>query len=255
MALDPITLGIIGGAGALGGMFGGKSEFNEIDPEEVGGYFDKGGYVQGMARRSEDLMDPNSAYNTQVLDRLKQSTSDQVFAQNLLARRNAAASGMLGQSGVLDSLQQSNTRNAYNNMQQQFQQGMSQNLDRSNTLLGQAAQFDLAKGEAMASAYGQNITNQNNMNAAQAGNAMQMGSGIASAAVMAMSDKRKKENIKKVGRAKTKDGKSVNLYSFNFKGSKKKNVGVIAQEIEKSHPKHVKKQKNGTLMVNYGGLF
>ena len=231
-----------------------KPKVRDINPETVGNYFDQGGYVQEMGNLSRDLRDPNSEYNQGVLDNIRRGTEDSLFKRAIVNRRAAAASGGIGQSGILQQLQEQNINQAYDNMIGAFNQGMGANLDRSTTLLGQAAQLDVSKGEAMASAYGQNITNKNNANSAFAGNLMNLGSGIASAAIMT-SDKRKKENIKKVGKAKTKNGKSVNLYSYNFKGSKKKNVGVIAQEIEKSHPKAVKKQKNGMLMVNYKELF
>ena len=51
------------------------------------------------------------------------------------------------------------------------------------------------------------------------------------------------------------DCKSVNIYRFKMKGSDKSQTGVIAQEIQKSHPKAVSKASNGKLKVNYGMLF
>ena len=254
------ALGLV--SGLIGGMSSGKPK--EIDP--IGTSSDDPGVewlmdramgdsVGKMKQFSSDMMDPNSAYNQSTLQNLKKAAADSTFQQNLINRRNMLAQGGGGYSGVMRELSEQATGRTQNNLINAYNQGLSTNTDKGIGLLNQAAQFDLAKGEAMASAYGQNITNQNNYAASQAGNFMQMGSGIASAAMLAMSDRRKKENIKKVGRAKTKNGKSVNIYSYNFKGSKKKNVGVIAQEIQKSHPNHVKKQKNGTLMVDYKGLF
>ena len=49
------------------------------------------------------------------------------------------------------------------------------------------------------------------------------------------SDKRLKENIKPVG--KTFDGQTI--YSYNFKGDPKTEIGLIAQEVEKHHPEAV----------------
>ena len=201
-ALLPYVAGIGGGATLLSGMYGfTEDDYKHLEASDIGKQFDQGGYVDKIARRSDELMDPSSTYNVGVRDSLKQQTNDQVFAQNLLNRRNMAASGMLGQSGVLQQLQGQNQNQAYNNMVAQTRAGISSNLDRSNTLLNQAAQFDLAKGEAMASAYGQNITNQNNLNAARAGNLTSTLGGITSAAVMMMSDKRKKENIVEIPEA------------------------------------------------------
>ena len=86
-----------------------------------------------------------------------------------------------------------------------------------------------------------------------AGNAISAGSGIISS--MIMSDKRVKKNLKKIGTMKAKDGAKVNMYSFKYKGEDKKRVGVIAQEIEKSHPGLVSKDSKGIRKVNYKGLF
>ena len=226
----------------------------KIDPTEVGNYFDQGGYVKDIGDMSKDIMDPNSAYSQGILDNLRSQTQDSLFAKGIVNRRNSAASGMLGQSGIFDEMNRQQQDSTYAQMTDQYNQIMGQNFDKGMGLLQSAAQFDLSKGEAMASAYGQNITNQNNYNAAMAGNLMNLGSSLGSAAIMA-SDKRVKENIKKVGRAKAKDGKMVNVYSFNFKGSKKTKVGVIAQEVKKSHPKAVLNKGKGTMKVNYGKLF
>lgn len=49
------------------------------------------------------------------------------------------------------------------------------------------------------------------------------------------SDKRLKENIKQVG--KLKDG--TKLYSYNYKGDDRPQVGVMAQEAEKKHPEAI----------------
>lgn len=54
--------------------------------------------------------------------------------------------------------------------------------------------------------------------------------------IYSMSDKRMKENIKPVG--KLKDGQTV--YSYNFKGHPQTQIGLIAQEVEKTHPEAVK---------------
>ena len=49
------------------------------------------------------------------------------------------------------------------------------------------------------------------------------------------SDARLKENIRKIG--KTFDGQ--NIYSYNFKGSPKTEIGLMAQEVEHKHPEAV----------------
>lgn len=232
------------------GLFPGVKQIN---PETVGGYFDQAGHVAKMGNMANQLMDTNSEYNQGVLMNLRAQAEDSLFKKAIVNRRAAAASGGLGQSGIINQLQQQDTANTMQGMMDSYNQGMGANLDKGMGMLGQAAQFDLAKGEAQASAYGQNITNQNNYNSAMAGNWISGATGMASAFMM--SDKRVKENIKKVGRVKAKNGKKVNIYSYNFKGSNKKNVGVLAQEIKKSHPKAVKTNKNGIMKVNYKAIF
>lgn len=64
------------------------------------------------------------------------------------------------------------------------------------------------------------------------------------------SDERLKENVEKVGKL---DGHS--LYSYNYKGDDKEQIGVMAQEVEKKRPDAVKKTAGGVRMVDYGALF
>ena len=53
------------------------------------------------------------------------------------------------------------------------------------------------------------------------------------------SDERLKENMRPVG--KTKDGQTI--YSFNYKGDKRTQIGLSAQEVAKKHPEAVGKAK------------
>ena len=48
-----------------------------------------------------------------------------------------------------------------------------------------------------------------------------------------------------------------NIYEFRYKGdpTKRKHVGVIAQEVEKARPDVVRKDSKGVRSVNYGKLF
>tara|TARA_B100000945_G_scaffold315965_2_gene316046 strand:+ start:952 stop:1653 length:702 start_codon:yes stop_codon:yes gene_type:complete len=224
-----------------------------ISPSKVGGYFDQGGHVAKMGDMANALMDPNSEYNAGVLANLRAQASDSLFQKAIVNRRATAASGMTGQSGIINQLQQQDASKTQQGMMDAYSQAMGQNLDRGMGMLGQAAQFDLAKGEAMASAYGQNITNQNNYNSAMAGNIMGGLSSLGSAFIM--SDLRVKTDVKKIGKAKAKDGKNINIYSYKYKGSDKPQVGVVAQEIEKSHPGAIGKTSEGIRAVNYKELF
>jgi hypothetical protein len=60
------------------------------------------------------------------------------------------------------------------------------------------------------------------------------------------SDKRLKENIQKVG--KTNDGQPI--YRFNYKGDKNTQIGLMAQDVEKTHPEAVG-LAGGYKTVNY----
>lgn len=61
------------------------------------------------------------------------------------------------------------------------------------------------------------------------------------------SDARLKENIKPVG--KTFDGQ--NLYSYNYKGDSRPQLGLMAQEVMQRKPEAVLRHDSGYLMVNY----
>lgn len=73
--------------------------------------------------------------------------------------------------------------------------------------------------------------------------------GLGSAFIM--SDKRTKENIKPVGKAK-----GHKLYSYNYKADPQKTpqIGVMAQEVERKRPDAVT-ELGGIKHVNYGRLF
>ena len=81
-----------------------KPKVRDINPETVGNYFDQGGYVQEMGNLSRDLRDPNSEYNQGVLDNIRRGTEDSLFKRAIVNRRAAAASGGIGQSGILQQL-------------------------------------------------------------------------------------------------------------------------------------------------------
>jgi len=60
------------------------------------------------------------------------------------------------------------------------------------------------------------------------------------------SDEALKENLEPLGQEN-----GHNIYKFNYKGSKGKYIGVVAQEVEKTNPEAVTKAKNGFRKVNY----
>lgn len=80
------------------------------------------------------------------------------------------------------------------------------------------------------------------------GNLLQLG-GTLGGAYMLASDRRIKEDIKRIG--KTDDG--LPIYTFRYKGYPTVHMGVMAQDVEKKNPDAVK-EIDGIKAVNYGAL-
>lgn len=71
--------------------------------------------------------------------------------------------------------------------------------------------------------------------------------GLGAAGLYKWSDKRLKEDVKKIGETKT----GLGLYSYKYKGSDKREVGLMAQDVVKKKPEAVKKAPSGLMAVNY----
>ena len=80
--------------------------------------------------------------------------------------------------------------------------------------------------------------------------ALGMGLQGASAAGMIFSDRRLKENIKRVG--ETDEG--LPIYKYNYKGSMLPQIGVMAQDVAEVKPEAVSMMPGGFLAVDYGAL-
>jgi hypothetical protein len=74
--------------------------------------------------------------------------------------------------------------------------------------------------------------------------------GLGSRALMAFSDKRLKKNIRSEGG----DIGGVPVKSWSWRDGSGKETGVIAQDVEKKHPKLVHNHQSGYKMVDYGKL-
>lgn len=90
--------------------------------------------------------------------------------------------------------------------------------------------------------------NQSNYGNSAAGIIGSVGSVLGTAASI-FSDARLKENIRHIGY----DEKGRDVYEFNYRGSKKKRIGYIAQSIQRSEPELVHENDDGYLKVNYYG--
>jgi hypothetical protein len=91
-----------------------------------------------------------------------------------------------------------------------------------------------------------------NANVASDNNTTSTLGSLALAAAMFFSDKRLKEDIKRVG--KTDEGLPV--YTYRFKGDPRVQMGVMAQDVEKQKPEAVFSLggRGGPKMVNYGAI-
>lgn len=153
----------------------------------------------------------------------------QQFGQQDLQNRMAAQQQRFNQ---LMGLQQ-NRFNQFGTLAQLGENAAARSGTGSADLFTQIGNAQAAGGIGAAQSYGQGAQN-------IAGIATAIGS-------MFASDRRIKENIRHIG--KTNEGH--NLYSFNYIGNPKHEIGVMAQEIEEVIPEAVV-EFNGIKHVNYG---
>lgn len=64
---------------------------------------------------------------------------------------------------------------------------------------------------------------------------------------LSLSDERAKTDKERIG--ETEDG--MGIYSYRYKGSPKKQIGLMAQEVQKKKPQAVRRGADGLLRVNY----
>ena len=221
----------------------------KINPETVGNYMQNPA-SEWMREHAKNMIDMDSPLMQAMQQNLDAKANDTMWQSNIINRRNNAGSN---QSGITDANANQNMMSIANSVAPQMRQMLQNNIQQSGALMGNVASHDAAKGDAMASAYGQNITNKNNYNSAMAGNVMQLAGGAMQLAMMC--DKRMKENIKKVGKIKIANGKTVPLYNFNYKGRKNKKTNVMAQDVEKVLPEAVFTGKNGLKYVETKKLY
>lgn len=140
-------------------------------------------------------------------------------------RRFDAAQGLMGYGG----LQQMAAQNPLDFQYQQFQEAQNQPY---KNLAAMGAPFGANMGGSQSST--------------TKGDPMQSLFGTALLASTFFSDKRLKEDIKKIG--KTDEG--LGIYSYRYKGSPSTQIGVMAQEVQKKNPEAVH-NIGGLLAVDY----
>lgn len=120
-----------------------------------------------------------------------------------------------------------------------------------NNAINQGNQFQNTLNSVNTGIYGSTTTGSQTNTAEDAGagvGSQLLGAGLTAASIF--SDERVKENKKRVGA--TDDGTPI--YTYNYKGDDKTQMGVMAQELEKKHPEAVSETQEGVKMVDYNAV-
>lgn len=161
-----------------------------------------------------------------------------------VAGQNAALQGaqaQIGAGGLYQNTQQAQDQAAY----QQFLQQQGYPFQTTQWLAGVAGGLGPLLGSTttgQGQSQGQTTAPPPNLWNSIIGAAGTLGG----AAIMA-SDRRVKENIKRIG--KLNDGQII--YRYNYKGDPQTQIGLIAQEVEKNHPDAVHDIGDGLKGVDY----
>lgn len=192
---------------------------------------------------------------------LQQQAAQGVFSQaaQQAALQQQAAQGVFNQAAQQAALQQAAGQNVYNMAAQGGMNyanlglaGQAAALQGAQAQLG-AGQIEQQTEQAARSAMYNQFLQQQGYPFQQVGflGNVSMGIGSQSGGTTttqqgSYSDRRLKEDIRKVG--ETFDGQPI--YSFKYKGEEKSQLGLMAQEVEKSHPEAVG-ERDGFLTVDY----
>jgi hypothetical protein len=173
-------------------------------------------------------------------------TAAQQYQQNPLAAASSLAG--IGTAGQTAALQGGQAQIAAGTLQQQTQQGADtaayqQYLQAQGIPYAQAA-FLQQYGLPTALAQG---TTSSGTQTSPGPNPFTQALGLGTAALTAFSDERVKENKEEIG--KTYDGQPI--YRFNYIGSPMTQIGLMAQNVEHSHPDAVG-ESGGIKTVDYG---
>jgi hypothetical protein len=218
-----------------------------------------------MWDRSRQLMDPDSEINQRMEENVMGRQQDMLATQQRFAMANQARSGMMG-SGIAaqqqDALGLASQQQGLMSVQQMLQSQNAQGFQAagmSSQLSGQA----LGAGTGLAGMIGganQASVNAQLQNAASRQSAQNtnaaMWNNMIGSAMSAISDRRLKKDIKKIGY--NKQGYSV--YEFKYKSNvifpegvepNQTFTGVMADEVS---PKFVNRDSNGWYSVDYSKI-
>jgi hypothetical protein len=105
----------------------------------------------------------------------------------------------------------------------------------------------IANATAQQGQYAQNVYNQQ-VGSANAQNAGLFNLGGSAMMAYALSDRRLKSNIKRIGTHKL----GIGIYEYDIMG--RHEIGVMAQEVENVMPEAIGRHQTGYMMVDYGRI-
>lgn len=225
------------------GLQGGQTAFGMIQGQ---GQFANSAQAQGYdeAHANADLANHAADAQTQV-NLNNAQRSDQMAVSNAginNSSRNAQAQNIFQNAGLNNAAHGQGMTDTFAT----FNQPMNTYNQLQTGAQAQQPTFAGVPGANVAPTDVAGIINNGYANQVGAYNGTVQGVGQLGAAYM-LSDRRLKENIDKVG--ETPGGN--NLYTYNFKGDNKRQLGVLAQELLKKQPGAVAKTQSGYLAVDY----
>lgn len=121
---------IIGaGISLLGSMYAKNGKMDTVSNETLGAeYADFKANLDRQNRLSEQLIDPESAYNLSQSQRIKNMGYDNLALGNMLNQRNFAQGGAGGYSGILGQQQRAATAKTESDMQDRIQNMVANNF-------------------------------------------------------------------------------------------------------------------------------
>lgn len=265
------------GAGALGGLTGiaGQTvstaglpeaqlqqlgQLPSVMPSDIG----QDSLFQALKRQAISGIESSAAARGKLMSgTTPQAIAEQV--QNLALQRAgqiqgmnlAARQQMVGERGQLFgqdiAARQALLGERVGQQERQYQQlfnlanlGQASAAQQAANIQGSASNIANLLGQS-ANAYAAGQMGAANARAQAFGGLLQMGTTLGAASMM--SDRRVKEDIKRVGETDS----GLPVYTFRYKGDSTVHMGVMAQDVEKSNPDAVT-EINGIKHVNYGAL-
>ena len=144
------------GVSLLGSMISNKPKMKTVSNKDLAGnYADFKANLDRQNRLSEQLIDPESAYNLSQSQRIKNMGYDNLAVTNMLNQRNFAQGGAGGFSGILGQQQIAATDKAKSDMQDRIQNMIANNFQLGLGGLQRAGTGYQQYGDIM----GQNLLN------------------------------------------------------------------------------------------------